>query len=55
MTNETNVNSLNYILMVPSGGKEILKLDRAYVESKCAWHEQTDRAGRWLVDKPRSV
>lgn len=51
----TDVNSLNYILVVPKGGKEILRLDRAYVESKCAWMEAYNRAGRWLVDKPRKV
>lgn len=47
------VNSLNYILMVPKGGKQILKLDREYVESKCEWLEAFNRAGRWLTDKPR--
>lgn len=49
------VNSLNYILMVPKGGKEILKVDRAYVESKCAWREQMDRMGSWMTDKQRRV
>lgn len=51
----TDVNSLNYILIVPKGGKEILKVDRAYVESKCAWREQMDRASRWMTDKTRNV
>lgn len=51
----TDVNSLNYILMVPKGGKEILKIDRNYVESKCAWREETDRVGRWMTDKQRTV
>lgn len=51
----TDVNSLNYILIVPKGGKEILRLDRLYVESKCEWVEATNRAGRWMTDKVRNV
>lgn len=27
---------------------EGLKIDRAYVESKCQWQEQTDRSARWM-------
>lgn len=54
VTQLTDVNSLNYILIVPKGGKEILKINRLYVESKAEWLEAYNRAGRWL-DNQRQV
>lgn len=48
-----DVNSLNYILFVHNG--EIRGMNREYVEGRCQWVEMFNRAGRWLVDKPRKV
>ncbi len=30
-------------------------LNRQYIQARAAWIEQFNRAGTWLVDKPRSV
>lgn len=45
---------LPYITIKMTNGEHLI-LDRNYVESKCEWREQTNRAGSYLVDKPRHI
>jgi hypothetical protein len=45
--------SLKYILFLHKG--QVLKVDRQYVEGRAAFLQAFNDAGKWLVDKPRSV